>query len=160
MSSVLTWDRPAGLLKPGLSGHAVSVTAFVRIAPRARSIAGVCWLGMALCLSGCSGNVFKPVRADILGAWKAEPFDFSSVRIPLSPNFEVTDKALILIVPNARQEQPINAITPQDDSVVLDLKGVPLDLRFYFENRDRMYFKVPILTTKIFFNRMSVSVAR
>lgn len=111
-----------------------------------------------LCLSACSSS-FKPVKADILGGWKAEPFDFASLRIPLSPNFEVTDKALILIMPNARQEQRLNATTSQDDNVVLDIKDVPLDLRFYFESKDRMYFMVPLLRTKIFYTRVPVLAA-
>jgi hypothetical protein len=110
---------------------------------------------VALCLVGCSSSAYKPTRADIVGAWKAEPFDFSSLRIPLSPNLEVTDKALILMVPNGLQEQPINGMTAQDDNIVIDLKGVPLDLRFYFESQNRMYFKVPVLSTKIFYTRVA-----
>lgn len=109
----------------------------------------------AVPLAACGFFDTKVKNTDILGKWKAEAFDFSSVRLPLSPNLEVTEKTLILLTPAGPQEQPLNSIEAGADSVILDLKGLPIDVTFFFESRDRIYFEVPIMGTRVFYNRVA-----
>lgn len=109
-------------------------------------------LVLAVMVTACS----KPDPSLILGSWRAESFAFESLKLPLTANFEVTRNNLILKTEDGApvQEFPLSKIRAEGDTIELELKGgLGISLKFTVEDTNSIYFKIPIIGTKVIFKR-------
>ncbi len=109
-----------------------------------RALVGVVF---ALILNACN----KPDGSRILGHWRAEKLSVQGLSIPIAPELLISRNQLRS--PDGTFEIFISSIKEDDNKVVL---GIPmgLGLSFQFVSSDRISFEVPLVGTKIFYQRI------
>lgn len=115
-------------------------------------LAGAIVLGCTL-LAACS----KPDPSIAFGRWRAEPFALDSLKLPISPNLEVTPTDLILQAPDGQplQRLPLAGIRAERDLIELELRdAMGVSLEFKVESRDRLRFRVPLVGFDVIYNRV------
>ena len=109
---------------------------------------------LVLAIAGCS----KPDPTIILGSWRAQSFQLESLKLPISPSFEVTRNELILKSPDGVlvQKIPLNAIRAEGKNIELEFKnGFGVSVEFIVESRDRIHFIVPIVAFDVAYDRVN-----
>ncbi|MBP7585849.1 MAG: hypothetical protein KBA61_17525 [Spirochaetes bacterium] len=89
----------------------------------------------------------------ILGYWKTEKEIWGGFKVPLSPNIEIKKNSFILVTKDGKHDMPIENIEVENSSVTINFKETSVSLVFVFENKDRMYFRVPYIRKRIYFVR-------
>lgn len=114
----------------------------------------LCLCMAVLTLASCDLFEFAPSKSSVIGHWKAESLGIDSLKLPIAPNVQITEDALILITAEGQSMIPIESIDLAGPEVTLNFRGGNgAGLSFAFESRDRMYFTVPLLGTKIYYDR-------
>ena len=104
--------------------------------------------------TGCEARKdFQLSENLIVGTWKSESYDFDGLKIPISPHFEVTESKMSFIVGDNRQDFELSSIyIDVDNSIVVDIKN-GIGIKFHVVSEDRIYFKVPIIGTQVYYLR-------
>lgn len=104
-------------------------------------------LGAALLLAGC-GQKIDPKKIE--GRWLAENYRFQGLKLPISPDLQISEKQLALGM--GLEPLPLKGLEADGKEVTL-LTEFGIDLVFSFENDDRIYFTVPVLGERIYYQR-------
>jgi hypothetical protein len=106
-----------------------------------------------LVVQSCSFFAFEASPGMVIGSWRSDRFDFEGLRLPLAPNIEVSETALVLVAQGRRESLRLESIEADGDTVTVNFRDLPAGLTFHFENRDRMYFAVPLVGTRVYFTK-------
>ena len=104
-------------------------------------------LGAALLLAGC-GQKIDPKKIE--GRWLAENYRFQGLKLPISPDLQISEKQLALGM--GLEPLPLKGLEADGKEVTL-LTEFGIDLVVSFENDDRIYFTVPVLGERIYYQR-------
>jgi len=114
--------------------------------PTAGLILGVT---LTIALFGCS----KPDGHRILGHWRAERMQFQGVSLPMGPEFVVSSSELRST--DGSINIPLTGIKAKDDTTTLVLGGpIDIGLSFKFETEDRISFEIPLVNSKVYYQRV------
>ena len=111
----------------------------------------VLWL--AVLITGCGQ---RPDSKIIEGHWVAEAFRVESVSLPIGPDLYITQNQLGLGTGTAPVK--LRGIIAEGKEVALQTE-VGLNIMFTFENKDRMYFSIPFVGDRIYYNRDTMYAA-
>ena len=100
-----------------------------------------------LFLQGCNQRV-DPQK--IQGRWLAENFRFQGIKLPISPDLQISEAQLALGM--GMDPVPLTGIESDGSEVTLQT-AFGIDLVFSFESDDRIYFTVPLLGERIYYRR-------
>jgi hypothetical protein len=100
---------------------------------------------LGLVLAGCA----KEEGSGIIGKWRAERLEVMSLKLPLGPEFEITQTKVAMA---GDISIPIASIMQHGDAVTLDTDSL-IGMTFYFVEPDRMYLELPLLG-RIYYQRM------
>lgn len=113
----------------------------------------VLWLAFLVMMTGCGQS---PDPRVIEGHWVAEAFRFESIGLPIGPDLYITQNQLVL--GSGKEPVILQSITAEGDSITL-LTAVGIDIIFTFESKDRMYFSIPLVGHRIYYNRDPINTA-
>jgi len=105
--------------------------------------------GVLLALTARSTNPYRPDPQTLLGRWRAESFDLHGLKVPLGPILDVRQDALVV----SGESFPIERFEVDGKEVTAWLSS-GIGLSFIFENPNRVYFSIPLLGYRIYYNRM------
>ena len=110
----------------------------------------VYWLFLVASIAaaaGCGG--YRPAPDTIQGAWRAESFDLRGLKLPISPEIEFTSNSMN----TAGQALRIERIELKGPEVTVYFP-TNVGLTFAFESKDRMFFALPFIDYRIYYNRI------
>lgn len=110
-------------------------------------------LWIALMVTGCGQ---RPDPKIIEGHWVAEAFRVESVSLPIGPDLYITQNQLGLGTGTAPMK--LRGISAKGEEVTLQTE-IGLNIMFTFESKDRMYFSIPFVADRIYYNRDPMYVA-
>lgn len=114
--------------------------------------AGVVLAVLLLACAGCA----KRDGARILGHWRAERLDVMSIKLPVGPELDISDKSLTM---GGDAVLPIEAVTQEDDDTVTLELPMHVGLSFTFVGPDRMYIDLPFVD-RIYYRRVPSPAVR
>ena len=100
-----------------------------------------------LALAACGKNLESRI---VEGHWVAENFRFYGLKLPIGPDLQIDAKSLSLST--GLEPIPLNAVEVDGNEVTLQT-SLGVGLVFNFENENRMYFTIPILGDRIYYQR-------
>lgn len=100
-----------------------------------------------LALAAC-GKSFESRIVE--GHWVAENFRFYGLKLPIGPDLQIDAKSLRLSTD--LEPIPLTAVEVDGNEVTLQT-SLGVGLVFNFENENRMYFTIPILGDRIYYQR-------
>lgn len=100
-------------------------------------------LALAACGKGLDSRVIE-------GHWVAENFRFYGLKLPIGPDLQIDAKSLRLSTD--LEPIPLTAVEVDGNEVTLQT-SLGVGLVFNFENENRMYFSIPILGDRIYYQR-------
>lgn len=100
-------------------------------------------LALAACGKGLDSRVIE-------GHWVAENFRFYGLKLPIGPDLQIDAKSLRLSTD--LEPIPLTAVEVDGNEVTLQT-SLGVGLVFNFENENRMYFSMPILGDRIYYQR-------
>lgn len=106
-----------------------------------------------LVVTGCGQ---RPDPKIIEGHWVAEAFRVESVSLPIGPDLYITQNQLGLGTDTAPVK--LTGISAEGKEVTLKTE-VGLSIMFTFENKDRMYFSIPFVDDRVYYNRDTMYTA-
>ena len=110
------------------------------------------WLSvLLLVMAAC----VQPELRSIEGHWVAENFRLQGIKLPIGPNLHITSNSISMGggIPAA----PLVGIELQRDEVSLKTE-MGVDLVFTFESKDRIFFEMPLLGYRIYYQRANAPV--
>lgn len=110
-------------------------------------------LWLAILVTGCGQ---RPDPKMIEGHWVAESFRVESVSLPIGPDLYITQNQLGLGAGTAPVK--LTGISAEGKEVTLKTE-VGLNIIFTVENKDRMYFSIPFVDDRIYYNRDAMYAA-
>jgi hypothetical protein len=96
------------------------------------------------------GGCAREDGSAILGKWRAERLEVMSLKLPVSPELDITRNN---VAAGNGINIPVAAITQKGNEVTLDTDSM-IGMTFFFEGTDRMYLKVPVMG-KIYYRRVA-----
>ena len=110
------------------------------------------WLSvLLLAITACS----QPEPRSIEGHWVAENFRLQGLKLPIGPNLYITPDSMGL--GGGMPAVPLVGIESQRDEITLKTE-IGFDLVFAFESKDRMFFEVPLLGYRIYYQRANAPI--
>ena len=108
-----------------------------------------------LLIAGCTSSEEQRIQKEhIYGNWEAESYDLDGLKIPLGAKIEVAPNKLNFIAGDSKQEFQLSSITLEDeDQVVLSIKN-GIGITFHMLSPKKMYFQIPIIGTKIIYDKL------
>lgn len=100
-------------------------------------------LALAACGKGLDSRVVE-------GHWVAENFRLYGLKLPIGPDLQIDAKSLRLSTD--LEPIPLTAVEVDGNEVTLQT-SLGVGLVFNFENENRMYFSMPILGDRIYYQR-------
>ena len=97
----------------------------------------------------------QPEPRSIEGHWVAENFRLQGVKLPIGPNLHITPHSMSL--GGGIPAVPLVGIESQRDEVSLKTE-MGVDLVFGFESKDRIFFELPLLGYRIYYQRAHAPV--
>lgn len=110
------------------------------------------WLSVLLLAMAACG---QPEPRSIEGHWVAENFRLQGIKLPIGPNLHITSNSMSL--GGGIPAVPLVGIESQRDEVSLKTE-MGVDLVFAFESKDRIFFEVPLLGYRIYYQRAHAPV--
>lgn len=104
-------------------------------------------LTILLALAACGKSLESRV---VEGHWVAENFRFYGLKLPIGPDLQIDAKSLRLSTD--LEPIPLTAVEVDGNEVTLQT-SLGVGLVFNFENENRMYFSIPILGDRIYYQR-------
>ena len=106
---------------------------------------------LLLVVAACGQSESRSIE----GHWVAENFRIQGIKLPLGPNLHITSKRMSFAdeVPPV----PLGGIESQGDETTLKTT-IGFDFVFAFESKDRMFFEVPLLGNRIYYQRVNAPV--
>lgn len=109
-------------------------------------------LTILLALAACGKSLETHV---IEGHWVAENFRFYGLKLPIGPDLKIDAKSLRLSTD--LEPIPLTAVELDGNEVTLQT-SLGVGLVFNFENENRMYFSIPILGDRIYYQRQTAAL--
>ena len=97
----------------------------------------------------------QPEPRSIEGHWVAENFRLQGIKLPIGPNLHITPHSMSLGA--GIPAVPLVGIESQRDEVSLKTE-MGVDLVFGFESKDRIFFELPLLGYRIYYQRTHAPV--
>lgn len=112
-----------------------------------------------LVMVGCSASDEQKIKKEsIYGDWKAESYDLDGIKIPIGAAFEVTPKKLTMITGDSKQTFNLSKIDIEpEDKIILNIEN-GIGITFHMVTPNKLYFQIPFIGTKIFYNKSSASI--
>lgn len=106
---------------------------------------------LLLAITACS----QPEPRSIEGHWVAENFRLQGLKLPIGPNLYITPDSMGL--GGGMPAVPLVGIESQRDEITLKTE-IGFDLVFAFESKDRMFFEVPLIGYRIYYQRANAPI--
>lgn len=110
------------------------------------------WLSVLLVVMAAC---VQPEPRSIEGHWVAENFRLQGLKLPIGPNLNITSNSMSM--GDGIPTVPLVGIELQRDEVSLKTE-MGVDLVFTFESKDRIFFEVPLIGYRIYYQRAHAPV--
>ena len=113
------------------------------------------WILCLILMAGCTSSEEPRIKKEhIYGSWKAESYDLDGLKIPLGAKIEVTANQLNVVAGDSKQAFKLSSILLEEqDQVVVSIEN-GIGITFHMLSPRKMYFQIPIIGTKIIYDKL------